>query len=136
MAYNIKQENKSTVVGKPSMAPPKSFKEPNAEFRNGKYEIEMVDTEQLYVVAVDDKKIIKLGYCCENRGHIYPIFLKMNGKWEIIHIGKEGMYEMQPETFKDVNELNSEESISDVVITSVAVPVGIDFTLDYVFVTT
>lgn len=123
MSYNISQANRSTVQNAEPASPPINFSVPGDD-----------SPVPQYVVAVADKQIIKLGYCCENKGHIYPIFLKMNGKEEysMIYVGKDGMYEMQPETFKDTNDPDAEESKSDVVITEVKVPAGIDFTLDYV----
>jgi hypothetical protein len=122
MRYNISQVNKNTVKDAPQVDPPISFSIPGDDSEMPKY-----------IVAVTDKNIIKLGYCCENKGHIYPIFLKMNGTYNTpIYIGKDGMYEMQPETFKDVNDSESEKSTSNVIIEEVIVPAGIDFTLDYV----
>lgn len=121
MAYNISQANANTVKGAEQVDPPVEIVLPADE-----------ETPK-YVVAVTGVKIIKLGYCCENKGHIYPIFLKINGSYEApFYIGKEGIYEMQPESFKDTNNSEAEESTSDVVITEVMVPTGVDFTLDYV----
>lgn len=122
MGYNISQANKSTVADAQRVDPPISFSVPGDDSETPKY-----------VVAVTDKNIIKLGYCCENKGHIYPIFLKMNGVYSApTYIGKDGMYETQPETFQDVNDTEATESTSDVIITEVMVPADIDFTLDYV----
>ena len=122
MAYNISQANKSTVMDAQRIDPPIPFSIPGDDSETPKY-----------VVAVTDKNIIKLGYCCENKGHIYPIFLKMNGTYSMpTYIGKDGMYEMQPETFKDANNIEATKSTSDVIITEVMVPADIDFTLDYV----
>lgn len=122
MAYNILQANTNTVKGADPVDPPILFSIPGDDSEIPKY-----------VIAVTGKQILKLGYCCENKGHIYPIFLKMNGSYNTpIFIGKEGMYEMQPEAFKDINNSESTEFTSNVIVTEVMVPAGIDFTLDYV----
>ena len=61
----------------------------------------------------------------------------MNGAYSApTYIGKDGMYETQPETFQDANDSEATESTSNVIITEVMVPADIDFTLDYVVSTT
>lgn len=125
MAYNIQQINTSMLKGATPRSAPLGFILPD----NGEI--------PQYIVALTGKNIIKLGYCCEEKGHIFPIFLKMNGSYkEPIYIGKDGIYEMQQETFQDSNNYESEEEISNVIITEVMVPYGINFTLDYVTLTT
>lgn len=121
MAYNVAQANSSTVKDAERVSAPVPFDLPD-------------DGEiPQYVIAVTGKNIIKFGYCCENKGHIFPIFLKMDGEYKTpFYIGKEGMYEMQKETFQNVNDSDSTESISDVIISEIMVPADIDFTLDYV----
>jgi hypothetical protein len=121
MAYNIQQANTATVKGAPQVDAPISFTIPGDNSEIPKY-----------VVAVSDKEILKLGYCCEEKGHIYPIFLEMNGKYEIIRLWKNGIYEMQPEQFTNANDSDAEEETTDVIVTGVMVPAGIDFVLDYV----
>lgn len=121
MAYNIAQVNSSMLKDAERKSPPLGITLPND------------DTGEVpdYIVALKDKRIIKLGYCCEPKGHIYPIFLKMNGVYSTpFYIGKDGMYEMQKETFQDANS-SEEESTSEVIITEVMVPADIDFTLEY-----
>ena len=125
MGYNISQANKNTVADAQRVNPPISFSVSGDDSETPKY-----------VIAVTGKNIIKLGYCCENKGYIYPIFLKMNGVYSTpTYIGKDGMYEIQPETFKDANDTGAMESTSDVIVTEVMVPADIDFTLDYVIST-
>ena len=126
MGYNIQQANTSTVKDATQVDPPFAFSVPGDDSPTPKY-----------VVAVTGKNIIKFGYCCETKGHIYPIFLQMNGAYtQPTYIGKDGMYEMQPEVFKDANNTEAVESTSDVTITEIMVPASIDFTLDYVVSTT
>lgn len=121
MSYNIAQANSATIKGAKRVSAPISFDLPD--------EGEIPQ----YVIAVTGKNIIKFGYCCETKGHIFPIFLKMNGEYKTpFYVGKEGMYEMQVETFQNTNDSEAEESLSDVIITEIMVPADIDFTLDYI----
>ncbi len=124
MAYNIAQVNSSMLKDAERKSPPLGFVLPDGD---------TTDSPK-YIVALRDKKIIKLGYCCEPKGHIYPIFLKMNGTYSTpFYIGRDGMYEMQRENFQDINsEDEDDESTSNVLITEVMVPADIDFTLEYV----
>lgn len=85
-----------------------------------------------YKLALDGVNILKLGYCCEPKGVDYPIYLQMNGSYQEFKVGKNGMYEMQPEEWKNVNIQDPVEKTTDVLITGVRVPAGIEFTLDYV----
>ena len=59
---------------------------------------------------------IKFGYICEEKGIEFPIYLKMNGKYEKVKIGKTCTFEIS----------------NDVGITHIKVPEGINFTVDYV----
>lgn len=92
--------------------------------------IKIVPINKKYKTAVTGVSIAKLGYCCEQRGIDFPIFLQINGSWEEIQIGKEGMYEMQPETYLDENSDDGYKT-STVRVTAVQVPDDIRFTLDY-----
>lgn len=77
-------------------------------------------------------KISKLGYCCEVKGIAYPIFLTINGSEAEFQIGKTGMFEFQPETWKNVNEDSTERTV-EVTCTQIRVPADIKFTLDYCY---
>ena len=79
--------------------------------------------------------IIKLGYCVESKGIDLPIFLTVNGTEKEFQIGKTGMYEFQPETWKNINDDDSEEQTIEVEVTGIAVPANIVFTLDYCYYT-
>ena len=128
--YNIKQitnyelQNSQSVTY--TITVPHRKDTPND---NGTYDIEFIEEEILYKTAIEGTEIVKLGYCCEPKGFIYPIFLQMNGKYQEIKIGKNGMYEMQIENWKTEDD---EEEKSDVIVTGVRVPANINFTLDYV----
>lgn len=87
---------------------------------------ETVEVE--FKTILEDKKILKLGYCCEEVGILYPIFLENHGEYIRINLSNRGMYELDPERFEDIKE----EVKKNVIITGVRVPVGISFTLDYV----
>lgn len=50
-------------------------------------------------VNFGDKKVIKIGYCCDEVGVLFPIYVKFNTNDDIIEIklSKNGMYEVQAE---------------------------------------
>ena len=85
---------------------------------------------------IGNSKIIKLGYCVnEPEGFKYPIFLKIYGKNEEVEfqLGKTGMFEFQPELYKNVNQEIIEEETATVYVIRVSVPVGVNFCLDYCY---
>ena len=102
-------------------------------------------TIQYYILSLDeltgssDTPINKLGYVCEPRAFDYPILITTGGETREIAIGKTGMYEVQPEVFKDTNVENAEEIEILPKITSIMVPKGpfgeppVSFKLDYAF---
>lgn len=137
MAYNIQQVNQNTLQGASQVDPPEIVQIPQLEKTSGGMsEIKMVNSDKKYIVAVDSKKIVKLGYCCENAGIIYPIFLKVNGTYKPFMPSKEGIYEIQPETFSDINNEDEEPITISPIITSVMVPADIKFVLDFATSTT
>ena len=80
--------------------------------------------------------VFKIGYCCEPKGIGYPIFIKDNisshDQFEF-QIGKTGMLEIQPETWRDINnEEDQEYKTTDIFISKIKVPSEIKFVLDYV----
>lgn len=132
--YNIKQvtnydisKDSPTIVHTIDIPKRSSIKD-----ASGHYPISMVRTNVNYKIAIDNVQILKLGYCCENKGIVYPIYLNVNGSYKQIQVGKNGMYEMQPETWKDINDTSAEEKTSNIIITGVQVPENINFTLEYV----
>jgi hypothetical protein len=58
---------------------------------------------------------IKIGYMCEKKAMIFPIYLEMDGEYRKLQIGKTCIFE-----------------VSGVEITGVRIPNGIKFTLDYI----
>lgn len=85
-----------------------------------------------YKTIVEDVRIIKLGYCCEEKGVIYPIFLKSDTEYKQFKLNESGMFELDPVRYKDNP---TKEKTHNVNVTGVKVPVGIEFTFDYVEVT-
>lgn len=91
--------------------------------------------------------ITKFGYCCELKAIQYPIFLTINGIEENFQIGKTGMFELQPETWKNINGSTPEEEYeSNVIVTEIKVPwrfdeidnenyQGYNFKLDFIYST-
>lgn len=77
--------------------------------------------------------IIKLGYVCEPKGIDYPIYLMSQGTVKEFYLGKTGMFEIQPETFKDINDEEAQELTHTPQITAIHVPRDIVFKLDYVY---
>ncbi len=131
--YNIRQVTDSDVKDYPEVYYTISIpKRSNIKDENGRYPIIRTHENIPYATAIDGVNILKFGYCCEEKGILYPIYLNFGGGFEPFQIGKEGMYEMQPETWKDINNSESEEDTSNVIITGIRVPKNIDFTLDYV----
>jgi hypothetical protein len=102
---------------------PSSYAEVTLPTINGE---ETVEVE--FKTILEDKKILKLGYCCEEIGVSYPIFLENHGEYIRINLSNRGIYELEPERFENIKE----EVKRNVIITGVRVPVGISFTLDYV----
>ena len=81
----------------------------------------------------ETKKIVKFGYCCEPKGIVYPIRLNINNTgYKFFQVGRDGIYEMQPEQWTNVNDENAEEKTSKVILTGIYVPQGINFTFEYV----
>lgn len=78
-------------------------------------------------------RIHKMGYICEPKGMIYPIFLTINGEEKEIQIGKTGMFEFQPEEYTNANDEEAEEKTATVYVTNILVPANIQFTLDYCY---
>ena len=86
--------------------------------------------------------IKKFSYCCEPKAIIYPLKLVFPGgttKW--FQIGKTGMFEVQTEDFKDINDNVSETIIIETPIQGVYLPwewvgkpnpLGFNFTFEYI----
>lgn len=81
--------------------------------------------------------VIKFGYCTnDNQGMNYPIFLTLDGVEREFQLGKTGMFEFQPEEWKDVNSSNPDEQqmqTARVELSQALVPKDIPFCLDYIF---
>ena len=60
-------------------------------------------------------KAIKIGYMCEEKAKIFPIYLEIDGEYKKFQIGKTRIFE-----------------VSDVEISGVRIPNGIKFTVDYI----
>lgn len=129
-SYNIRQVTNYDVQKNPSNK--YNINVPKVrESEDGQYEIFFEEEQITYVTAVDSVQISKLGYCCEPAGIIYPIYLRINNVYKPFYTGKNGIYEMQPENWQDINDPEVEEKLTNVIITSVRVPKEIQFTLDY-----
>lgn len=93
------------------------------------------------IIFSNAEKVIKIGYCCEPRGIGVPIFLKINNNSTNfpIYIGKTGMFETQPDTWKNINDEEAKEEEYKILINEIEVPYKIEennfeinFKLDYV----
>jgi len=103
-------------------------------------------TVQYYVLTLEEltgssnTPINKLGYICEPRGIDFPIMVTTGNESRMISIGKTGMFEVQPEVFKDINKTDAEEINILPEITGLMIPKGvlgsspINFKLDYSFI--
>ena len=131
--YNIRQVTNYDLDDAPTtiytISVPERATEPDAE---GNYPISFVDEEIEYKTALSNVEILKLGYCCSQNGIIYPIFLEMDGEYIQINMGKDCMYEFQPEQWKNVNDEEPKTKTTDIIVTGVRVPADIKFTLEYV----
>lgn len=93
-------------------------------FPNGK-------TKIVKFASFDLPNTSKFGYNCEPKGFDYPIYLTTKGIEKKYEIGVTGMFEIQPEIFKDVNDDNAVEKEVEIFITNVKVPTEIQFKIDY-----
>lgn len=129
--YNIKQVTNYDIQDAATIQ--KTITVPS-RVPDGKGGYKIIDTYVTvdYKTALDGVNILKMGYCCEPKGIDYPIYLQMNGSYQEFKVGRDGIYEMQPENWQNVNLLDPIEKITNVIITGVRVPANIEFTLDYV----
>ena len=132
--YNVKQitnfdlknavsVNKNVIIG-------------GETYRNVQYKI----ISQTYL----KNNINKFGYCCEPKAIPYPIFLTINGIEKEFQIGKTGMFELQPDTWQNINDDSSIEQEINVIVTEIKVPwrfnepndenyQGYNFKLDFIY---
>lgn len=80
-------------------------------------------------------KVLKLGYVCEPKGIDYPIYMRIEGDLRPYYLGKNGIYEFQPEDFEDINNPEEETKECIVYCSEVQIPTDIVFKLDYVYLT-
>ena len=78
--------------------------------------------------------ISKMGYCTnDNEGKDYPIFITFeDGTERTFYIGKTGIFEFQPEEWRDINDDDTERTAT-VSVKQVLVPDGVPFVLDYCY---
>lgn len=81
----------------------------------------------------ESNKVVKFGYCCEVKGINYPIFLTINNVEKEFKIGKTGMFEFQPEDWKNINDPEEEEAEIKIYTNIIKVPSDIKFVLDYCY---
>lgn len=131
-AYNIKQITNYDIEGNATNN--YSISIPSRQFNTDTNEYEIVNktVTKKYITAFDGISAIKLGYNCETSGIIYPIYLKVNGSYKPFRVGRNGMYEVQPEQWENVNDEESAEKTTNIIVSGARVPADIDFTLDYV----
>ena len=92
------------------------------------YQYKVITSEKL-----GSENVFKFGYCTnDNQGMNYPIFLTLNGVETQFQLGKTGMFEFQPEEWKDVNDDNTER-IAEVALSQVLVPDEVPFCIDYCY---
>lgn len=102
------------------------------------------DREVQYKIITFSPGIIKFGYCCEPKALQYPIFIQTTDQsLKEFQIGKTGMFEIQPEEWINVNDLEPKEEEMLVSILQILVPwkwinepvdenfKGYNFKLDY-----
>jgi hypothetical protein len=86
--------------------------------------------EDGFFVITFPSPAFKLGFCGDVLSIGKTIYLKLDGELKPFEIGKTGMFEFQPETFRDENAGAPEV---DIIITcpEVRIPADLKFTLDY-----
>lgn len=136
MSYRVRQLTKEAIKDKEQETQTISVPVRIYNAETEQFEIEMVNEKVSYVTAIDDKDIIKFGYCCEPKGIIYPIYVYLYSdqqyKWIPIKLPNTGMFEMQPETVTGI-DTTEEEEIYSPKIKAIKVPAEIDFTLEYCY---
>lgn len=106
--YLIKQITNHNIEDKPS-----SYHIIDIPTKEG-----IISKEIEYKTILEDIQIVKLGYCCEEKGVIYPIFLKDIEDYKEFKLNERCIFEL--------------DSKDNVIITGVEVPMGINFTFDYI----
>lgn len=129
MAYNIQQVTNFSDNMQTATSTTHQVLIGNTKYENKEYKI-LTATN----LIGNPIPIVKLGYVCEPKGKDYPIYLVSNGDEKEFYLGKTGMFEIQPETFLDINGDEDEEIITVIPkITAIHVPVDIQFKLDFVY---
>ncbi len=87
-----------------------------------------------YKSILFESNVFKLGYCTnDNEGMNYPIFLVfLTGEEKEFQIGKTGMFEFQPEEWRDVNADDTERT-AEVFVTELKVFEDVPFVVDYCY---
>lgn len=129
MAYGIQQVTNFNNIMQTATSTTHQVLIGNTKYENKEYKILTVTN-----LIGNSIPIVKLGYVCEPKGKDYPIYLVSNGEEKEFYLGKTGMFEIQPETFLDINGDEDEEEITAIPkITAIHVPVDIQFKLDFVY---
>lgn len=129
MAYSIQQVTNFSNIMQTATSAYHQVLIGNTKYENKEYKI--LTATNLIGNSIP---IVKLGYVCEPKGKDYPIYLVSNGDEKEFYLGKTGMFEIQPETFLDINGDEDEEIITVIPkITAIHVPVDIQFKLDFVY---
>lgn len=130
MSYNIKQITNYDIKDNPITT--QRVRIPTRVKEDGEWKIMLTVEDIDYITAIENTNIVKFGYNCEASAILYPIFLQINGEYKEFQVGKNGMYEFQPEFFKNINEPNAEEEHIVVPVTGIRVPAGYKLNIDYV----
>lgn len=72
-------------------------------------------------------KTFQLAYYCKDKFEKYPIYIIQNNIETQFNIGKNGIFEFQPEVFIE----DGEEVEAKVRVSEIKVPSDIEFTIDY-----
>lgn len=83
--------------------------------------VHQVDYKRCFL---NNNGVKKFGYCCENRAMPYPIYIKTTRDLteQPFYITATGMFEVQPEKFKDATDEEGEEETVEVYILYIDVP--------------
>ena len=129
IAYNIEQITHFDIQNLPSI-------EKNG-MEYAKHIFQKITVNSDGTIDKDPYLVNKLGYCCEPKGIGSWIYLYLENQNQAIpiQIGKSGMFEIQPETYK---QLNSDDGTNEQVdmkikIAAIELPKDIKFTLDFAY---
>lgn len=124
MAYDIKQKNSWNIDAYSGWAAAVNF----LDWETGTFRTDSSQYKEV-IPRNADLKIVKLSYSCDPSKAGFPFYLSFDGgTYQEFYPGKYGVYDINPETYRDEN---GEEHEAKVRITGAQVPCSFPFVLTY-----